>query len=94
MQSRERIEVSAGTFHATALSRGYLARRRVAHMRKFLKEAAQSDPKRSILRRRLAKVSAASAVVASCVIANAAARRRARARILRTAVKMVRLGRK
>lgn len=92
MRYRERREVSAGTCHATALARGYLARRCVAHMRKFQKEAAKSDPKRLVLRRRLDKVSGASTVVASCIIANAASRRRARARVLRTAVEMVRLG--
>lgn len=50
----------------------------------------RAEHKRLLLHRRLAKVSAASRTVASCLIANAAARRRERFRLSRAAVAVVR----
>ncbi|CAM9599324.1 unnamed protein product, partial [Scytosiphon promiscuus] len=74
-----------------AVARGYLARRRVAQMRRLVDEAAsrRTERKEYLLQRRLAKVAAASRTVASCLIANASARRRERIRRARAAVAMV-----
>ncbi|CAM9128585.1 unnamed protein product, partial [Ectocarpus fasciculatus] len=82
---------TTGNIRCAAVTRGYLARRRVAMVRRErAKETAQrAELKRSLLQRRLVKVSAASRMVASCLIANAAARRRERRRLVRAAVVMV-----
>lgn len=53
--------------------------------------ARRAEHKRSLLYRRLAKVSAASRTVASCLIANAAVKKRERFRLTRAAVAMVRV---
>ena len=84
------METTSHTVHATAIARGYLARKRVAEMRRTKEEAARADPKVALLRHRVAKVSAASRVVASCLVANAANRRRQRRSEARDAVAMVR----
>lgn len=75
---------------ASALARGYLARRQVAELRTANEEKAYSDPKKDILRRHVAKVSAASRVVASSLIANAAVIKKKRKSDLVEAVAMVR----
>lgn len=81
--------VTSGVSGVAALVRGYIARRRVAGIRKAKEQAAQSDTKQAYLRHRMAEVSAASRIVASCLIANTATRRRERARKLSAAVAMV-----
>lgn len=60
-------------------------------MLKANQAAGRSDKKRCLLRCRIAKVAAASTIVASCLMMNAAARKRKRARVLREAVAMVSL---
>lgn len=84
-----------GNILCAAVTRGYLARRRVAIIRRERAKAAaqRAELKRSVLQRRLVKVSAASRMVASCLIANASARRRERLRLVRAAVVMVSRGR-
>lgn len=84
------MEGTAHTAHATAIARGHLARKRVAEMRRAKVNAARADPKIALLRHRVARVFAASRVVASCLIANAANRRRRRRSEVRAAVAMVR----
>lgn len=61
-------------------------------MRRLVDEAAsqKAERKEYLLQRRLVKVSAASETVASCLIANAFARKRERVRIAKAAVAMVR----
>lgn len=83
---------TSSSSRCTAVARGHLARLRVAEMRRARNEAAarKADHKRALLLRRLARVSAASRTVASCLIANAAARRRERDLRARAAVAMVR----
>lgn len=83
---------AASTPRCAAVARGYLARRRVAEMRRQRDQALaqRAEHRRSLLDRRLAKVSAASRTVASCLIANAAAKRRERFWLSRAAVAMVR----
>lgn len=90
MGALKEAERRAKLARTAALVRGFLARRRVAEIRKIRQEAAKVKAKRLPLRKRLAKVSAASNVVASCVIKNAANRKRERAHDLTAAVGMVR----
>lgn len=94
MGSRPSAQSAAivGTALCAAVARGHLARRRVSKMRRErdLAAAQKTAHKRSLLQRRLVKVLAASRTVASCLVANAAARRRERARLARAAVAMVR----
>lgn len=75
-----------------AVARGYMARRRVAAMRRHRDEVTSQKAahKQALLQRRLVKVRAASRTVSSCLIANTAARRRERVRRARAAVAMVR----
>ncbi|CAM9210535.1 unnamed protein product [Ectocarpus sp. 6 AP-2014] len=82
---------TTGNILCAAVTRGYLARRRVAMIRRERAKAAaqRAELKRSLLQRRLVKVSAASRIVASCLIANAWARRWERRRLVRAAVAMV-----
>lgn len=86
---------TTGSILCAAVTRGYLARRRVAMIRRERAKAAaqRAELKRSLLQRRLVKVSAASQIVASCLIANASVRRRERRRLVRAAVAMVGRGR-
>lgn len=83
-------EKHAKASRTAALVRGYLARKRVAKIRQTREEETRVEAKRLPLQRRMDKVSAASRVVASCVIKSAAHRRRQRARDLLAAVGMVR----
>lgn len=64
-------------------------------MRRLIDEAAsrKAERKEYLLQRRLEKVATASRTVASSLIANAAARKRERVRLLRAAVAMVRMTR-
>ncbi|CAM9548528.1 unnamed protein product, partial [Pylaiella littoralis] len=82
---------TTGSALGAAVARGFMARRRVTEMRRQRHEAAarKAAHKRALLQRRLVKVLAASRTVASCLIANAAARRRERARRARAAVAKV-----
>lgn len=90
MKGYKKAEKSAKVSRTAALVRGFLARKRVAKMRQIQDEEARIEAKRLPLQRRLAKVLAASRVVCSCIIKNAALRRRQRARDLSAAAQMVR----
>lgn len=75
---------------ATAFARGYQARVRFAKMRKEAEEAERSAPKHDALRRRVAKVLAASRVIISCLLMYLATRRQQRRHASRAAIATVR----